>query len=301
MRRKGNLIVIAGPTAVGKTSVAVELAKHYQTEILSADSRQFYREMQVGTARPTAKEMNGIPHHFTGHLYVTETYNVSTFEKEALSLLESLFQSYEDVIMAGGSGLYINAVCHGIDELPDPDPELRQRLQHDYETKGIEILREKLQQLDPEYYIEVDINNPKRLIRGIEVCLATGRKYSEMRTQTSTERPFNIIKIGLTLEREELFQRISKRTDKMIEEGLVDEVRSLYPYRDFNALNTVGYKEIFRYLDGEITLEQTIEDIKTNTRRYAKRQLTWFRKDPEITWFSPFDLQEIIKFIDTRK
>jgi len=301
MRRKGNLIVIAGPTAVGKTAVAVELAKHYQTEILSADSRQFYREMQVGTARPTAKEMNGIPHHFTGHLSVTKTYNVSTFEKEALSLLETLFQSYENVIMAGGSGLYINAVCDGIDELPDPDPDLRKRLQNDLETNGIETLQEELQHLDPEYYDMVDKNNPKRLMRGIEVCLTTGRKFSEMRTQTSTERPFNIIKTGLTLEREELFQRISKRTDKMVEDGLVEEVRSLFPYRDFNALNTVGYKEIFRYLEGEISLEQAITDIKTNTRRYAKRQLTWFRKDPEITWFSPFDLQEIIKFIDHQK
>lgn len=300
MTKIGNLIVIAGPTAVGKTSVAIALARHFQTEILSADSRQFYREMQIGTARPADEEMQGVPHHFSGHLSIQEDYNVSTFEKEALDLLETLFQDHENVIMAGGSGLYIDAVCHGIDELPDPDPQLRKRLKEDYETKGIESLREELQQLDPDYYRVVDINNPKRLMRGIEVCRTTGRRFSEMRTQTPKERPFNTIKIGLTLERNELFQRINQRTEQMVARGLVEEVRALYPYRHLNALNTVGYKEIIRYLDGEISLEQAIEDIKTSTRRYAKRQLTWLRKDREISWFSPFDLQKIIAFIESR-
>jgi len=297
MIKKGNLIVIAGPTAVGKTSLAVEVARYFNTEILSADSRQFYREMQIGTARPTVTEKQGIPHHFTGHLSIKEEYNVSAFERDALQLLDKLFQTHENVIMVGGSGLYINAVCHGIDELPDPDPDLRKRLQNDLETKGIESLQQELQRLDPNYYTQVDKNNPKRLMRGIEVCMTTGRKYSEMRTQARKERPFNILKIGLNLDREKLFQRISHRTDKMVEEGLVEEARRLYPYRQLNALNTVGYKEIFRYLDGEISLEQAVTDIKTSTRRYAKRQLTWFKKDPEIQWLSPFQWEEIVTFV----
>ncbi len=257
--------------------------------------------MQIGTARPTQEEMQGIPHHFTGHLSIHKNYNVSAFERDALQLLDKLFQTHENVIMVGGSGLYINAVCHGIDELPDPDPDLRKRLQNDLETEGIKSLQEELFRLDPDYYTKVDKNNPKRLMRGIEVCHTTGRKYSEMRTQQPKARPFNIIKTGLTLEREELFQRISHRADKMIEKGLVEEARTLYPYRHLNALNTVGYKEIFRYLDGEISLRQAFEDIKTSTRRYAKRQLTWFKKDSEINWFYPFDKEKIVNFLHQNK
>lgn len=297
MNKGKTLIVIAGPTAVGKTSLAVSVAKELHTEILSADSRQFYREMQIGTARPTEKEMDGIPHYFCGHLSVEDDYNVSDFEREALSKLSELFQTHDTVVMTGGSGLYINAVCRGIDELPDPHPKLRQRLKDDWENRGIDTLRQELQKLDPEYYQQVDIHNPKRLMRAIEVCRTTGRKYSELRSNTPKVRPFNILKIGLTLEREALVERIHRRTDKMIADGLVEEAQKLLPQRHYNALNTVGYKEIFHYLDGEISLEQAIRDIKTSTRRYAKRQLTWFRKDPEMHWFGPSDLQDIIRFI----
>lgn len=297
MKKGKTLIVITGPTAVGKTSLAVSVAKELQTEILSADSRQFYRDMQIGTARPTEKERDGIPHHFCGHLSVEDDYNVSDFEREALNKLSELFQSHDTVVMTGGSGLYINAVCRGIDELPDPDPKLRQRLKDDWEKRGIDALRQELQKLDPEYYKDVDIHNPKRLMRAIEVCRTTGSKYSEMRSNVAKERPFDILKTGLTIEREALVERIHRRTDQMIADGLVQEVRNLLSYRHYNALNTVGYKEIFRFLDGEISLEQAVADIKTSTRRYAKRQMTWFRKDPEMHWFAPSDLQDIIRFI----
>ena len=291
------LIVLTGPTAIGKTELALEVAKHFNTEIISADSRQFYKEISIGTAKPTEAELQAVPHHFVGHLSATDYYNVSRFEQDVLRLLDRLFKKHDYVVMAGGSGLYIDAVCHGIDEFPDADEKLRAKLNKTLAEQGIEALRQKLKELDPEYYKAVDRNNPKRLMRAIEVCMLTGKKYSELRKKESPERDFRILKIGLNTEREKLFERINRRVDKMIQAGLIDEVRSLEKYRHLNALNTVGYKEIFAFLDGIYSREKAIEKIKTNTRRYAKRQLTWFRRDEEIHWYEPAESRWIIDFI----
>ena len=293
------LIVITGATAVGKTTVSTQLAKQLETEIISCDSRQFYKEMQIGTAAPTAEELASVPHHFIRFLSVTEPYDVSRFEADALACLENLFIKKQFAIMTGGSGLYIDAVCHGFDELPDRDPELRIKLQQEYKKYGLEYLQEQVKKLDPEYFSKVDVNNPNRLLRAIEVCIITGKTFSQLRKGKPQERPFRILKIVLNRERKELFNRIALRTDKMIADGMVDEVRSLIPYRHFNALKTVGYKEIFEYLDGKVSLSQAIEDIKTNTRRYAKRQLTWFKKDTEYKWFHPNEINDIMKLIKT--
>ncbi len=293
------LIVITGATAVGKTTVSTQLAKQLETEIISCDSRQFYKEMQIGTAAPTAEELASVPHHFIRFLSVTEPYDVSRFEADALACLENLFIKKQFAIMTGGSGLYIDAVCHGFDELPDRDPELRIKLQQEYKKYGLEYLQEQVKKLDPEYFSKVDVNNPNRLLRAIEVCIITGKTFSQLRLGKPQERSFRILKIVLNRERKELFDRIALRTDKMIADGMVDEVRSLIPYRHFNALKTVGYKEIFEYLDGKVSLSQAIEDIKTNTRRYAKRQLTWFKKDTEYKWFHPNEINDIMKLIKT--
>ncbi len=292
------LIVILGPTAVGKTSLAIELAKHFNTEIISADSRQFYREMRIGTSAPTPEELESAIHHFIGNLSVTDYYNVSKFENEALCKLEEIFLSNPFAIMVGGSGLYIDAVCKGIDELPDPDEKIRKELKEKYKNQGLESLQQQLKKLDPEYYSIVDISNPNRLMRAIEVNLITGKTFTSLRNNILKNREFEIIKIGLNRNREKLFNIINSRVDKMINTGLIDEVKDLTKYRNFNALNTVGYKEIFEYLDKKITLKQAIQNIKTNTRRYAKRQLTWFKKDESIKWFHPDDLQNIIEFTD---
>ena len=292
-----SLFVIAGPTAVGKTDVAIELAKAFNAEILSADSRQFYSEMCIGTAKPDKQQLNEVKHHFVGQLSIHDYYNVSNFENEAMLSLKSLFQQKDIVFMVGGSGLYIDAVCRGIDDFPDPKPELRSYLKGIYQHEGIVKLQEMLLQLDPEYLATVDINNPNRLLRALEVCHTTGKKFSEQRLNSSKTRDFQIIKIGLNLPRPELFSRIELRVDQMIEKGLVNEVKSLLPFRHLNALNTVGYKEIFDFLDSKITLEQAIVNIKTNTRRYAKRQLTWFNRTNEYTWFEPSDINEITNFL----
>lgn len=291
------LIVVTGPTAIGKTELAIEVAKHFDTEIISADSRQFYKEMSIGTAKPKEAELQAAPHHFVGHLSVNDYYNVSRFEQDVLQLLDKLFKKHDYVVITGGSGLYIDAVCHGIDKLPDADEKLRAKLNRIHMEQGIEPLRQKLKELDPDYFSEVDLNNPKRLMRAIEVCMLTGKKYSELRKKESPERDFEIIKIGLNTEREKLFDRINRRVDKMIEVGLINEVKSLEKYRHLNALNTVGYKEIFAFLDGIYSREEAIEKIKTNTRRYAKRQLTWFKRDEEISWFEPEEGRRIIDFI----
>lgn len=255
--------------------------------------------MQIGTAAPTAEELASVPHHFIRFLSVTEPYDVSRFEADALACLENLFQKKQFAIMTGGSGLYIDAVCRGFDELPDRDPELRIKLQQEYKKYGLEYLQEQVKKLDPEYFSKVDVNNPNRLLRAIEVCIITGKTFSQLRLGKPQERSFRILKIVLNRERKELFDRIALRTDKMIADGMVDEVRSLIPYRHFNALKTVGYKEIFEYLDGKVSLSQAIEDIKTNTRRYAKRQLTWFKKDTEYKWFHPNEINDIMKLIKT--
>ncbi len=291
------LIVVAGPTAIGKTAFSIKLAQHYKTEILSADSRQFYKGMRIGTAYPEPEELAAVKHHFIGNLSINDEYNVSRYEDEALALLKVLYQEHNVVVLTGGSGLYIDAICKGIDELPNHDPGLRQKLKKELVKDGLEVFGEKLKKLDPEYYRVVDLNNPNRLLRAIEICLLTGATYTSLRKNTAKARPFKIIKIGLNTEREKLFRRVGERVDTMMEKGLLDEVKSLLPYREHNAMNTVGYKELFAYLDGETTLERAIENIKTNTRRYAKRQLTWFKRDEEIRWFEPDDFDAAIKFL----
>ena len=291
------LVVIAGPTAVGKTDVAIKLAKNWNSEILSADSRQFYAEMSIGTAKPDPDQLSEAKHHFVGHLSIHDYYNVSRYETEALKLLKDLFEQHDLVFMVGGSGLYIDAVCRGIDDFPDPEPEFRSYLKGLYQDEGIAKLQELLSEIDPEYYANVDKNNPNRLLRALEVCHSTGKKFSEQRLKSSKKRDFRIIRIGLNLPRPELFSRIELRTDQMLEKGLVEEVQSLLPYQHLNALNTVGYKEIFEYLDSKITLQQAIVNIKTNTRRYAKRQLTWFKRTDEYTWFEPDQLNEITNYL----
>jgi tRNA dimethylallyltransferase len=291
------LVVLTGPTAVGKTTLSIELAKTLSAEILSADSRQFYREMKIGTARPSERILQLVPHYFIAHLSIHDPYNVSRFESDALEKLDSLFGNSSFALLVGGSGLYMNAVCHGIDELPDPDDALREHLKNIYQEEGIGALQEKLRDLDPGYFEQVDQSNPKRLLRAIEVCLTTGLPYSSLRKNIAKPRKFRILKIGLQREREDLNRIIDSRVDKMMYDGLLKEVAGLLPFRRLNALNTVGYKELFNYLDGNYTLDKAVEKIRTNTRRFAKRQMTWFRKDKEINWFHPDDLDEIINFI----
>ena len=291
------LVVLCGPTASGKTTVAVELAKFLKTEIISADSRQFYEDMKIGTAYPSESQLAEVPHHFVGHLLVTDSYNVSRFEKDALDRLDVLFNTYPVVILTGGSGLYIHAVCQGMDVLPDPDPHLRAELKEILAGKGIQALQEKLLGLDPIYYQTVDLNNASRLIRALEICITTGLPYSSLRSQKPRQRPFKVLKIGLELPREELNKRIDERVDRMLADGWLDEARDLYKFRDCNALNTLGYKEIFEHFAEKMRYSEAIEKIKTYTRRYAKRQMTWFRKDKEIHWFSPDHISSILELI----
>ncbi len=277
--------------------MAIKLAQALNAEIISADSRQFYKELKIGVAAPSDEELQAVPHHFIGHLSIHDYYNVSAYEQDVLKFLDSYFKKNNIAVMVGGSGLYIDAVCNGIDEFPDADEELRNSLKKQHQNEGIESLKTQLKELDPVYYEVVDLNNPKRIIRALEVCLATGKPFSEQRKNKAIERGFNIIKIGLTRPRNELNEIIHKRVDIMLEMGLLDEVKGLYDSRELNALNTVGYKEIFNYLDGEWSLELAIEKIKTHTRRYAKRQMTWFRRDKEIEWFLPDSEREILNFI----
>jgi len=291
------LIVIAGPTAVGKTSFAIELAQKINTEIISADSRQFYKEISIGTAKPNPEELARIPHHFINTLSIYDYYNVSKFENEVLALLENLFLTYDTVVMVGGSGLYIDAVCKGIDDLPDADKKLRSDLKNQFNEKGIEPLLIELKKLDPEYFKIVDKANQNRILRALEVIKETGKTFTELRQNSKKERTFEIQKFCLNRDREELFNRISLRVDQMIEDGLLEEVRLQLPNRNLNSLNTVGYKEIFKYLDGDISFDRAITDLKTNTRRYAKRQLTWFKRDDSYTWIHPNQMDEVLKSI----
>jgi tRNA dimethylallyltransferase len=281
------LIVITGPTAVGKTGVAIEVAGRLRTEIISCDSRQMYHEMRIGTAVPTAEELASVPHHFIGNLSIHDYYNVSMFEQECLQLLDKLFAKYQTVVMTGGSGLYIDALCRGIDDFPTVDPEIRKTVTGWFETGGIELLRRRLKILDPVHYAKVDLRNYKRIMKAIEVSLQTGSPYSSFLTAQARKRTFDIKKIVLSRPREELFERINRRTTLMMEEGLLEEVKALYPYQHLNALNTVGYKELFAYMDGQYDLDTAAELIRRNTRRYAKRQLTWFARDKEMIWLLP--------------
>lgn len=284
MKSPKTLIVIVGPTAIGKTAAAIQLAQHFNTVILSADSRQFYREMSVGTAKPTTQELAAAQHYFINSHSITEPFSVGDFEKQGLALLDELFKIHDTIIMVGGSGLYIKAICDGFDNIPVADEDVRERLNAELETKGLAYLQKKLKEADPDYYAEVDINNPQRVIRALEVFESTGNPFSSYRVAATNTRPFNIIKIALDMPRELLYNRINQRVDIMVKQGLLDEVKSLLPYRHLNALNTVGYSEIFDYLDGKIDLKTAIENIKQNTRRFAKRQLTWFRKDKDFHW-----------------
>lgn len=282
-----HLIVIAGPTAVGKTRVAIECAQYFDTEIISADSRQFFKEIPVGTAAPTAEEQALVPHHCVGNLSISDYYNVYKYETDVLHLLETLFVKHGVVVMCGGSGMYIDAVCKGIDEIPDIDAEIRERIIQQCETEGIESLRRQLQKLDPEYYQTVDLKNPVRLMRALEVCVQTGKPYSLVRTNNRKQRPFAIHKIALNVPREELYNRINTRVNVMIEQGIEAEAHAMYPFRNYTPLKTVGYREFFDYFDGTIDYETAIEKIKQNSRNYAKRQITWLKRDADYRWCAP--------------
>lgn len=273
------LLVIAGPTAVGKTQFAIETAKACESVVISADSRQFYREMKIGTAAPTEEELSQVPHYFVGHLSIHDYYSVSRFENDVLALLPSLFAKHQVVVMAGGSGLYIDAVCQGIDDMPDPEPQTRQYVHELFENEGIEGLRTQLRRLDPAYYDRCNLADHKRMMRAVEVSIQMGRPYTDFLKNNRKKRDFEIVKWALNRPRDVLFDRINRRVPLMLEQGWLEEARSLYPYRNLNSLNTVGYKELFDYFDGKLSLEQAIADIQTHTRRYAKRQLTWIKRD----------------------
>ena len=292
------LIVLLGPTGVGKTELSLRVASHVGSPIISADSRQLYKELVIGTAAPTAEQLARVKHYFVGTLSLTDYYNASQFEEEVLLCLENLFQSTSNVVMTGGSMMYIDAVCNGIDELPTVSQEIRTNLMKRFEVEGLDPIQEDLKRLDPQHYNEVDLNNYKRVIHALEICLMTGRPYSELRTNTKKTRPFRIIKIGLTRDREELCDRINARVDQMMRDGLLEEARHVYPYKHLNSLNTVGYKEMFNYLDGEWPLDFAIEKIKRNSRVYARKQMTWFKRDKEINWFHPDNIEGILTFLD---
>ena len=295
-----NLIVIAGPTAIGKTALSISIAKKLHCPIVSADSRQFFKEMSIGTAKPTTSEMDGVVHYFIDSHSIAENYNVGKYEINAIELLGKLFVENKNVILTGGSGLYIDAVCKGFDELPEADPEIRNKIDLILKEKGIEGLQELLKELDLEYYNKADLQNPQRLSRALEVCLTTGLPYSVLRKGIAKKRDFNIIKIGLDIPREKLYERINKRVDRMMDAGLLEEVKQLKSFQHLNALQTVGYKELFDHLDGKTDLKTAVEAIKQNTRKFAKRQLTWFRKDAEMKWFEPDNETEILEFINSK-
>lgn len=294
---KKTLIVITGPTAVGKTALCLDLAKHFDIPIINADSRQIYQELRIGTARPTEGQMKEVKHYFVGILGLEDYYSASLFEQQVLKLLEQEFQTRDYALMAGGSMMYIDAVCDGIDDIPTIDDATRDMMKKRLADEGLEKLCEELKILDPEYYDIVDRQNPRRVVHALEICAMTGKTYTSFRKREKRERPFEIIKIGLNRPREELYERINKRVDQMMTDGLLDEVRSLYPQRSLNALNTVGYKELFDYIDGCWPLEEAVERIKGNTRRYARKQLTWYKKDEQIRWFHPDDKETIINYI----
>ena len=295
------LINIVGPTAIGKTSLAIQLANKFNTEIISADSRQFYKEMSIGTAVPSAEELQAAKHHFIQHISIKDNYNVGDFESEAIKKLDELFKNNKIVIMVGGSGLYTKSVLEGLDYFPEVSLEIRQELNVKLEKEGLDSLQQQLHKLDPDYYKIVDLENPHRVIRALEVCISSEKPYSSYLNQPKKKRNFTAISIGLSAEREIIYDRINRRVDLMITEGLMDEAKALFPKRELNALNTVGYKELFSYLEGKDSLETAVSEIKKNTRRFAKRQLTWFRKDQEINWFDyKTPVEEIQQFLDSK-
>lgn len=291
------LIVVTGPTAVGKTALTIEIAKHYGIPIINADSRQIYQELKIGTASPTAEQMQQVKHYFVGTKSITDYYNASMYEQEVVQLLEKLFVDSPVQLLSGGSMMYIDAVCNGIDDIPTVRDDIRNEMKRRYQEEGLDALCEDLRRLDPEHYEVVDRQNHRRVIHALEICYQTGKTYTSFRTQKRKERPFQIVKIGLTRNRQELYDRINQRVDTMMSEGLLDEVRSVSAYRSTNALNTVGYKELFDYIDGRWPLEEAVERIKGNTRRYARKQLTWYKRDEQVTWFHPDQQDKILKFI----
>ena len=291
------LIVVTGPTAVGKTALTIEIAKHYGIPIINADSRQIYQELKIGTASPTAEQMQQVKHYFVGTKSITDYYNASMYEQEVVQLLEKLFIDSPIQLLSGGSMMYIDAVCNGIDDIPTVRDDIRNEMKRRYQEEGLEALCEDLRRLDPAHYEVVDRQNHRRVIHALEICYQTGKTYTSFRTQQRKARPFRIVKIGLNRDRQELYDRINQRVDTMMSEGLLDEVRSVTAYRSTNALNTVGYKELFDYLDGRWPLEEAVERIKGNTRRYARKQLTWYKRDEQVTWFHPDQQDKILKFI----
>ncbi len=296
MRNK--LIVLIGPTGVGKTELSLSLAEFLHTPVINADSRQLYKDLTIGTAAPTADQLKRVKHYFVGTLSLTDYYSAAQFESDVISLLDQLYQTHPFALMSGGSMMYIDAVCNGIDDIPTVDQETREMIMERYQQEGLTPLSNELRLLDPDYYAIVDQKNPKRILHALEICYMTGKPYSSFRTNKKKERSFDIIKIGLRRDRKELYERINKRVDEMIQNGLIDEVKNVMSYRYTNALNTVGYKEIFQYLDGNWSLEQAIEKIKQNTRIYSRKQMTWYKKDTEIHWFHPDNDKEIKKFLE---
>ena len=298
MSGKKRLIVIVGATGSGKTDLSVAIAEKFSAPIISTDSRQFYRGMAIGTAQPSREQMERVEHHFVDCRDVSEEFNCGAYEREALERLAELFEKYDTVVAVGGSGLYIKALCEGMDDLPDADPALREELLGRLENEGLESLVEQLRELDPDYYAVVDRCNPQRVLRAVEVCLATGKPYSSFRKGTTKSRDFEIVKVGIDYPREELYERINRRVEIMMEAGLEAEARSMLPYRHLNALQTVGYSEMFAYFDGDITREEAVELIQRNSRRYAKRQMTWFRRDKDIHWFTKPTPEEVIACLE---
>lgn len=291
------LVVVTGPTAVGKTALCLELAKHYGIPIVNADSRQIYRELKIGTAAPTETEQRQVRHYFVGTLSINDYYSASMYEEQVIQLLEQLFQTSDYALLTGGSMMYIDAVCNGIDDIPTVDDATRALLKQRLKEEGLEKLCEELKTLDPEHYSIVDLQNPRRVVHALEICHMTGKTYTSFRKNEHKQRPFKIVKIGLNLPREELYDRINQRVDLMMEQGLLEEARSLYPLRELNALNTVGYKEMFAYFDNIWSLNEAVERLKGNTRRYARKQLTWFKRDPSVKWFSPDEKEAIIDYL----
>lgn len=294
------LIVLIGPTGVGKTELSLRIAEHFNTEIVSADSRQLFAELKIGTAAPTPEQLARVPHHLVGTLHLTDYYSAAQYETDAMEILAELFTRHHTVVLTGGSMMYVDAICKGIDDIPTVDAETRALMLQKYEEEGLEQLCSELRLLDPDYYRKVDLKNPKRVIHALEICYMTGRTYTSFRTQSKKERPFRIIKVGLTRDREELYDRINRRVDMMMEEGLLEEVRSVLPYRKQNSLNTVGYKELFNYLDGAWELPFAIEKIKQNSRIYSRKQMTWFKRDTDIRWFHPEQETEILAYLSAK-
>lgn len=294
MDNRKKVIVIAGPTAVGKTAVAIVVARHFQTHIVSADARQFFREMTIGTAKPTDQELQAVPHHFINSHSITQPYDAAVYGNDALARIHEVLLTHDEVVLCGGSGLYIKAVLDGFDHIPDVDPAIRQQLQREYEESGLESLQRKMRELDPEQYARMDVRNPQRLMRALEVVIGTGRSIASYQQRSRRTHAFDVVRIGLELPREELYHRIDVRMDTMIAEGLFEEAAALYPYRSQNALQTVGYQEIFDFMDGKYDRAEAIRLLKQHSRQYARRQLTWFKRDPEMTWLHPANINDII-------